>query len=200
VRIYVEGGGDQQATLTSCRQGFAEFFKKIVPAGRQPRIIACGGRRSAFDDFRTALTQYRDSFCILLVDSEAPVAPGVMPWTHLKTRDGWDRPDGATDDQACLMVQCMEAWFLADKAALATFYGQGFRANALPGQPDVEQVPKSDIFNALASATTATKTKGEYHRTRHGFMLLAHIDPGTLCRASQHAERLAKVLREQVSS
>lgn len=123
-----------------------------------------------------------------------------MPWTHLKTRDGWDRPDGATDDQAHLMVQCMEAWFLADKAALADFYGQGFHANALPGQPDVEQLLKSDIFKALTSATKATKTKGEYHRTRHGFMLLAHIDHNKVCRASRHAERLAKVLLEQATS
>jgi hypothetical protein len=67
-----------------------------------PRIIACGGRDDAFDRFRHAP---EEQHAILLVDSEGPVA--TKPWVHLKARDGWD-PGAATDDQAQLMVACME--------------------------------------------------------------------------------------------
>jgi hypothetical protein len=45
------------------------------------------------------------------------------------------------------MVQCMEAWFLADEGALAGFFGDGFNRGALPRRPDVENV-SSAIWNA----------------------------------------------------
>ena len=35
---------------------------------------------------------------------------------------------GATDEQAHLMVQCMEAWFLADRETLAAVFGRGLKA------------------------------------------------------------------------
>ncbi len=44
------------------------------------------------------------------------------------------------------MVQAMEAWFLADREALANFYDGGFLANSLPGSPtNVEAVLKDDL-------------------------------------------------------
>jgi hypothetical protein len=132
IHIYVEGGGDQNLTLTKCRRGFSQFFKKIV-THCQPKIIACGSRVQAYNRFCTALVQYPDVFCILLVDSEAPVADDRNSWTHLKMRDNWDCPDSATDDNAHLMVQSMESWFLADRKTLAKFYGQGFNPNAFRG-------------------------------------------------------------------
>jgi hypothetical protein len=44
VKIYVEGGGDNKDTQVRCRQGFAEYCKKLASAERRPQIIACGGR------------------------------------------------------------------------------------------------------------------------------------------------------------
>jgi hypothetical protein len=44
------------------------------------------------------------------------------------------------------MVQAMEAWFLADREALAEFYGNGFSAQNLPGSPtNIEAIPKDDL-------------------------------------------------------
>ena len=42
------------------------------------------------------------------------------------------------------MVQCMEAWFLADKDSLAAYYGNNFKQNALPARPDIENIAKDD--------------------------------------------------------
>jgi hypothetical protein len=198
VRIYVEGGGDQRATLAECRRGFSEFFKKIVPAGSQPRIIPCGSREVTFDAFKTALVQHRDEFVILLVDSEALVQ-ATGPWSHLKARDNWDQPTTATNDHAHLMVQCMETWFLADVDTLARYYGQGFNRNPLPRRRLIEQVPKAQVEDGLTRATQHTQ-KGEYHKTRHGFDLLSKIDAKQVRADSPHAERLCVVLIRESGS
>lgn len=191
VRIYVEGGGDQRATTAACRQGFVEFFGKVLPTRHRPRVIACGGRDATFDSFRTAYGQ-KDGLAVLLVDSEGPVSS--PPWRHLKDRDGWNPPGGATDNHAHLMVQCMEAWLLADREALAAYYGQGFLQGNLPGEANVELIDKGDIFRALNRATRQTATKGIYRKTSHGFGLLSRIDPAKVRAASNHAERLCTFL------
>ena len=64
VVVYVEGGGRQRKTLDDCRRGFGQLFEKVVHGGHQPRIIACGDRRSAFHDFRRDVGQGREGFLI----------------------------------------------------------------------------------------------------------------------------------------
>ena len=199
VRVYVEGGGDYKHTdtATACRRGFHELFEKLGLPERRLSVIACGSRDQTFNDFRKAVRQQADDFVILLVDSEGPVeAPSA--WAHLHARDGWQRPAGTTEDQAHLMVQCMEAWFLADREALIEFYGQGFLAGSLPGQPNIEQIPKRSLLPVLKHASKQT-TKGPYDKTRHGFALLALIDPQRLRDASLHAGRLFDVLIHETS-
>ena len=71
--------------------------------------------------------------------------------------------------------------------SLAAYYGQGFLANALPKRDDIEAEPKTDVTASLTHATKNTKTKGEYHKTRHGFDLLGSIDAEKVCKRSRHA-------------
>ena len=196
IKIYVEGGGDRKDTSKKCREGFREFFKKIVPKGNQPKITACGGRTKAFRSFCIATRQNPQNINILLVDSEDPISKN--PWEHLKERDNWDCPDEVTDDSVHLMVQCMESWFLADKDVLGKYYGQGFLLNALPKRMNIEEISKLDIERGLDNATKHTKTKGPYHKTNHAFEILALIDPKKLNndQVSAHAKRLIGCLKE----
>lgn len=194
VRIYVEGGGNTGALKSECRRGFSEFFAKILPARRQPKVIACGSRNEALDNFRTALREYPKEHVVLLVDAEAPVAPEATVWVHLKERDGWEPPSGATEDNSHLMVQCMESWFLADVETLASYFGQGFQESALPRNPNIEEIAKPRVFSALEAATRQTKTKGSYSKGGHSFAILAMIDANKVRRASPYAERLAAAL------
>ena len=136
---------------------------------------------------------------LLLVDSEGPVAAGTGPWQHLKDRDGWDRPEGATDAHVHLMVQCMEAWFLADRAALAEYFGNGFSENSLPGRLDVEEVSKQDLERGLNTATRNSRPKGAYHKGRDSFALLAKQDPDRVADASPHARRFLEILCARAS-
>ena len=196
VVVYVEGGGDKRKILDDCRRGFGQLFEKVVREGQSPKVRPCGGRASTFQDFKRDLQQQEEGFLILLVDSEGPVGANVKAWAHLRGRDGWKKPPTAHDDQAHLMVQCMESWFLADRDALSGCYKQGFLVNSLPGRADIANIAKRDVEQALDHATRPTQ-KGPYHKTGHGFDLLALIDPEKLRRASQRARRLFEVLEER---
>jgi uncharacterized protein DUF4276 len=196
VRIYVEGGFEG-STKANCRRAFSTFLGKVVPKGSF-KVIASGDRASAFKDFSLALRQHRADFVILLVDSEEAVTS--KPWKHLADRvgDGWVRPTGADDEQVHLMVQVMEAWFLADHDVLVGYYGQGFLQNSLPGQPDIEVLSKQRVYDALIHASKRTR-KGEYHKTRHGFDLLEKISPQLVRRSSAHAERFLSILEREAA-
>ena len=199
VRVYVEGGGDYKHndTATACRRGYRELFEKLSLPARRFSVHAGGSRRQTFRDFGKAVRQQTGDFVMLLVDSEGPVvAPGA--WAHLRVRDGWQPPAGVIEDQAHLMVQCMEAWFLADREALTEFYGPEFLAGSLPGQPNVEQIPKRSLLPKLKHASKQTP-KGPYHKTQHGFALLALINPQRVREASPHARRLFDVLIHQAT-
>jgi hypothetical protein len=123
---------------------------------------------------------------MLLVDSEDNVAAVFQkglpenwnPWGHLRQRAGdrWAKPINAENFQCHLMVPCMEVLFLADKVTLAGFYGQGFKSNNLPRNPDLESISKVDIFKALSNATRYCNTKGNYSKGDHSFLILSRID------------------------
>ena len=199
VTVYVEGGGNVRQTKKRCRQGFSALFRKAGLSGRMPRIFAAGGRADTWHAFRTALGGARENdFIVLLVDSEAPVTDGGTPWGHLRERDRWGRPAGATEDSAHLMVQCMESWFLADVDALAAFFGDGFNRAALPRRLDVESISTHDLERGLRRATRPSR-KGEYHKGRHSFEILAELDPGRVVAASPHAKRLVDTLLDKSS-
>lgn len=208
MKLYVEGGGDSKDLKTSCRQGFSEFLRKTGLQGIMPRIVACGGRQNAYERFCTAIDSGEEA--LLLVDSEAPVAEDCQqglpenwrPWQHLGNRQGdqWAKPANAHDEDCHLMVQCMEAWLLADRNTLANFFAQGFNMNALPNAANqVERIAKDNIFTVLANATKNCTKKGKYGKGQHSFKLLALISPDQVRAASPWAERFVDVLNKKLT-
>jgi len=178
VKIFVEGGGNDDDTRSRCRRAFNKLTERAGFAGRMPTFIACGGRRRAYDMFVTACKTGEES--LLLVDSEGPIAQQAAPWEHVRRRegDGWARPGAARDEDLHFMVQCMEAWIVADRAALRTHYGPRLQENALPptDRPPA-QVPKRDLLHALDHAT---RNAGDYSKGKAAFTLLALVDPRAL--------------------
>lgn len=201
VKLYVEGGGDSLLLKTACRSGFAEFLKKAGLAGKMPRIVACGSRQNAYEDFCTAVK--KGDSALLLVDSETAVDANHWdkPWLHLLNRPGdkWAIPAGATDQQCHLMVECMEAWLLADRATMHKFFGQGFNASALPVVTNsVEAVTKPQLYQALTDATRHCKTKAKYGKGEHSFKLLAAVDANKVSAASPWAKRFIEITKQQM--
>lgn len=215
VKLYVEGGGDAAALKTACREGFAKFLGKAGLAGHMPRIVACGSRADAYDSFCTAIGN--GEAAMLLVDSEAPMLASAqagdatkredrdqwLPWLHLQQRkgDGWEKPAHSDDLQCHLMVQCMEAWLLADRNTLKQFFGQGFKENALPAATNsLERTGKQQIYTALATASRDCKTKSAYGKGEHSFKLLALTDPLKVIDASPWARRFIETLQTKMGS
>jgi hypothetical protein len=199
VRIYIEGGGDSQKTKSLIRQGFSQFFKKLVNEAKTKKIkwniTICGTRNHAFRDFENALKSHPDAFNVLLVDAEAPVRQ-KSPWEHLKLRDNWDKPTGVDDDNCHLMVQTMEAWFIADIETLKNFYGQGFKGSGIPKTANIETIPKGENNNLerILKTATANTTKKEYHKIQHAYKLLELLDVAKVCQASPYCDRLFTTL------
>ena len=190
--VYVEGGGDGRSLRARFREGW-RLFLQSAGAGRV-KIVRGGGRKQTFDRFATAVTAAAPGAAVLLlVDSEGPVAEGRTVWEHLGARDGWTRPDGANDDQAFLMVQVMETWFLADRHALRKHFGDGFRENAIRDWPALENVPKETVLEALDRATASCRRR--YAKGRVSFELLARIDPARVGAACPHARAFLNRLR-----
>jgi Domain of unknown function (DUF4276) len=189
ITIYVEGGGDTNTLKTKCRQGYSEFFKKL---NARPKIVACGGRQNAYNSFCKGLKHTKNNeHCLLLVDSEAPITADMCVWQHVFLREGdkWEKPDNSTEEHLHFMVECMEAWFMADKQALVTYYGKDFKQNALPQNTTIEAISKSDLYAGLNKATKDT-SKGTYSKGSHSFEILSKIDANKVIESSPHAKKL----------
>jgi hypothetical protein len=194
IRFYVEGAPE-------LREGFSGFLRALQQQARQRRlgwaVVMCGSRTSAYDAFRLALQTHRDALNVLLVDAERPVAETAREHLSSPQGDRWNLAD--VDDEQChLMAQAMEAWFVADPEALASYYGQGFLTGALPRNPRVEEIPKVDLAPSLANATRNSQ-KGKYHKTRHAPALLARLNPATVRSYAPHCDRLFATIERHLS-
>jgi hypothetical protein len=212
IRIFVEGGGDSETTRSKLRKGFGVFLQPLVELVRQHKqtvtwrgIVACGPRKAAYDDFCTAVKQYPDDLNILLVDAEEALSANASDskrrnWEHLKRRQGdqWDCPKGVEDDQCFLMIQCMETWLIADRAALKKYYGQGFNEKALPASNQLEAVAKERVASSLKQATAKTQ-KGEYHKINHAFEILERVNVDAVRKALPECDRLFTELEQRIT-
>jgi hypothetical protein len=192
-------GASQNSDLhrTLCRKAFKEFFAAAGLGGKLPRIIPCGGRQRAYDGFVTATrSPQTDGLPLLLADSETAVQKGDSVWEHLKTSSGdkWEKPKAAKQDQAYLMVQVMETWFLADRETLKSFFGEHFRARAIRSWPHLEEIPKQTVLDALNQATAACGRK-RYAKGDLSFALFSEISPKKVEDACPGAKVLLDRLR-----
>ena len=174
VTIYVEGGGESKYQHIQCRKGFRKHLEKSGFSGKMPSISACGGRNAAFDDFKTATkSKLPTDYPILLVDSEDPIAENITSWNHLRTRDGWIPPNGVSDEQAQLMVTCMETWIMADRVVLREVFGAPLQENALLSEVNLEQYGRHQVQLALEHATRNCDRKA-YKKGKRSFRSEEH--------------------------
>ena len=175
-RIYVEGGGDSKDARARCREGFSKLLKKCGFRGRLPRLVACGGRTQAYDDFTIAHAQNAlPDYVALLIDSEDPVPNINEPWNHLRDRDEWNAPPGARNDQVLLMTTCMETWIASDHNALSEHFGQNLQVAALPALPNIENRTRQDVLRSLRHATR--DCPGCYTKGPKSYEIVGKLDP-----------------------
>lgn len=194
--LYIEGGESKEDQIR-CREAFRRIFEKLGLSQKLPRLTASGGRGSAFDDFKTAHAGARGGdFVAMLVDSEDPLADLELTWAHLKRRDNWDRPNKAVDEQVLFMTTCMEAWIVADRAALREHYGHRLQESALPPVVDLENRSRHDLHENLAHASR--DCSNAYSKGKRSFEVLAKVDAAVLKQHLPSFVRVDRILKEKL--
>ena len=197
--IYVEGGGNRNSDRVRCREGFRKLFEKSGFEGRMPRLVACGARSDAYDDFKTAHAKAAHTdFIGLLVDSEDAVADPEKTWQHVGQRpgDNWPRPNGANDEQLLFMTTSMETWIITDRAALTGYFGPNFKVAALPPVRDMERRHRRAILGALENASS--DCPAPYRKGPRSFELLSKLNPDALEQHLPSFRRARRILNQKL--
>lgn len=194
--LYIEGAESKEDQIR-CREGFRKLLERAGFAGRMPRLSACGGRNAVFDDFRTAHGKSKaGDYVAMLIDSEERMADVEQAWAHLKSRDNWDKPDRAEDEQVLLMTTCMETWIVADVESLKNHYGHKLQESALPPTHNLEDRSRSDVHDRLVQATRACSKA--YRKGSRSFALVGGLNPASLESRLPSFKRLKRVLNERL--
>ena len=194
VKLFIEGGGQGSRLNRIFRTAWRDFFLAAGLDGNLPRIVRGGGRKETFERFLAAIKEARPGeLPILLVDSEGPVNANHSAWQHLRHTDGWERPAGAREEQAFLMIQVMETWFLADRDTLQNYFGSSFQAGRLPRQRELESIPKNDVLQSLADATEDCNKR--YDKGIVSFAILERVNPALVAKRCPSAKSLLECLR-----
>ena len=192
-RLYIEGGESKEDQIR-CREGFRKLLEKASFSGRLPRLTACGGRNSAFDDFKTAFARRKEGdYVAMLIDSEDPPGDIEQTWDHLNKRDGWTRPAAAGNDQVLFMTTCMETWIVADRAALREHYGPHLQENALPPLIDLEKRDRHEVHDQLVHASR--NCSNAYAKGKRSFEVLAKLNPAVLQQHLPSFVRMDRILK-----
>ena len=169
--LYLEGGNH-------LRPPMAQFIRRAT-GPIDLKIQPCGSGDSAIQECA------KDRDGLLLIDSEGEDLPQLVQRAASQI--------GALD-RAFFMVQKMEAWFMADRDALSSYFGPGFRGSALPRNRNVEEVSVQEIDNALRNATRDC-AKQRYRKGRDDVGLLNLLNPTTVYNACDNFARLIDFLR-----
>ena len=157
-----------------------------------PRLVACGRRGSAFERFRTQHGNATEGdFVALLIDSEDPISEINETWAHLRERDGWEKPNGAEDNQVLRMATSMETWIIADQEVLAKHFGRLFRKHGLP-MLDLEQRSRKEVLKALEEASK--NCPAPYKKGAMSFEVLGKLTPPVLQKLLPSFQRVLTIL------
>jgi hypothetical protein len=187
IRIYFEGHPGLRVPLGS-------FLAKAVPsANGKFKLIAGRGRDQTIDDFVVAVRQHRVGSLIILLDSDQ--ADDGRLFVRLQQKTNWKPARKVGANSVYWMVQCMEAWFLADRKALRNVFGERLKAKSLPRGADVETVTKPDM---LLKKATRGSDGSPYDKGSHAGKLLACLDPEAVRRGARNFQRLLDTLSEKL--
>ncbi|CAG0989188.1 hypothetical protein METP2_02469 [Methanosarcinales archaeon] len=195
--IYIEGGGDSKQLKILCRQGFRTLLEKCGFGGNMPKLISCGGRQSAFDDFQTAYANKSNSdYVAMLIDSEDPLKDLDETWNHLKIRDKWEKPTGSENEQVLFMTTCMETWIVADRDVLIKHYGSKLQESALPPLFNLESRDHQEIIESLCHATR--NCSNTYKKGKESFYVLEKLSPKELESNLPSFARVKRILEDKL--
>ena len=182
------------------RVGFGKLFGNHKNRARQNRIhfdmIAGGSNAETVKGFLRSCRLNPSDLNVLLIDSEAS-APSVADALRvLRSRNYWDANVAPEDERIHFMVQAMEAWFIADRQAMASHFGNGFRCGRLPNPQNAESISPNGLTDSINQALRGIggRRRKKYDKVGDGARLLALIDEATVRRNCPSFGRLMDFL------
>ena len=175
--VYLEGGNHLRIPMRG-------FLRRAIGDNINLDVKPCRDRGRTIRLFG----QTPSSESLLLIDSDGDDLNELR--RDVSARTGLSDARG----RSFFMVQLMEAWFLADRDCLESYYGPAFRARRLRGNRQPEAVMKNAVINGLREATRGTP-KGAYDKTEHAPDLLNQLNPAAVYSACPNFAHLIDYLR-----
>ena len=196
INIYFEGNND-------LKPGFRRLFDRHVQRARQRGVkfdlFAGGPRYETVKDFLDSCRHNPSALNILLIDSESAVSDVRRSIRALRRHSVWDADVHCEDAQVNFMVQAMEAWFVADRRALASHFGNRYNANALPSPQSAESIAPANLVAAIQRGLPRRgRRRRSYDKVSDGAALLGLIDHATVSRHCPNFRRLMDFLDRQL--
>ena len=183
------------------RSGFRGLFGNHVERARRNgihfKMVAGGSNVETVKDFLRSCRKNPSDLNVLLVDSEGPAPSAAAAIRELRSRSCWDASAAVDDGQINFMVQAMEAWFIADRRALASHFGDRFNAGGLPSPRNAESISPQGLTDSIAQALRASgvhRGRRRYGKARDGARLLELLDETTVRQNCPSFGRLADFL------
>ena len=185
------------------RHGFHKLFEPHKERARRRRtrfnLIAGGSRAEVVKDFLRSCRWQPSNVNVLLIDSEGPVSDTASAIRSLRTQSYWDGSVACDDDQINLMVQAMEAWFIADPQALIGHFGHDFNVKVLPSPQNAESVAPGDLTAAIREGLrNSGRRRRGYDKVADGVRLLQLIDDARVSQHCRHFKRLVDHLTREI--
>lgn len=195
-KIYTEGSGDINKLQAVGREAMTKFLLQLT-LQKPCKIIMCGGRQQAYNDFCVAIKSFKagGDVPLLLVDAEDAVGKNAEPWIHLKSRDKWNKPDGATNDHAYLMVQTMEAWLVCDPSAWKLWKPRidSSKLSAIHNN-NVELIDKEKLEKMCGAVSKSIDLSYLKSKRLNGFSILKNVKSELVRQNSKEAKRFFEFL------
>lgn len=192
--IHFEGDG-------RLKPGFRKLFNRHANRAQGKRIrfslISGGSNAETVKGFLISCRKNPSDLNVLLVDSEGPAPSAAAAIRALRSRRYWDANAAVDDGQINFMVQAMEAWFIADRRALSSHFGNRFNADGLPSPRNAETVSPNGLADSINQALRAVggrRGRRRYDKARDGARLLELLDENAVRQNCPSFGRLADFL------
>ena len=188
MNIVFEGSSD-------LRSGYSQLFQAHRDRARAKRLrfklVAGGPRTETIKDFLRFCSTEPSSLNVLLIDSEGPVTDTVRYISDsIRSLSVWNAGGFCSDEQLHLMVQAMEAWFVADPQSLRRHFGRDYNTRALPSPQAAETVSAADLVTAIRRGLPHSRRRRGYDKVSDGVELLRWIDVDIVSQHCVHFRRL----------
>lgn len=172
--LFIEGTKD--ISNGNLREGFSKLIEQKAKL-KMPTISMGDGKSQAIDKFLNS----DESKLLCDLDSDESHRESDLKNYNLTNRK----------DSVFYMIQEMESWFISQPDILDKFYGESISTKLAKKPASSFSEPDKE----LQRLTKSNKKRGQYHKVKHGTLLLKMLDADKLCNEFPDFKKLIDSLK-----